>query len=146
MFCSGLGSLYRICLDAVVVHKRRGQSKFLSDLFESVFIGKQLAKLSTQVYLTLSEVCSKNLASVEAVDKVAIRLSAMISRQRAGRNVEHAEAAGKGIDFVRVDIYDSNRGPLIDEMTCFPEASTGRFSPPCYDDWLGAFWKFNARG
>jgi TupA-like ATPgrasp len=56
-----------------------------------------------------------------------------------------AEAAGKGIDFVRVDIYDSNRGPVIGEMTCFPEAGTGRFSPSYYDDWLGTFWKFNAR-
>jgi len=56
-----------------------------------------------------------------------------------------AEAAGKGIDFVRVDIYDSNRGPIIGEMTCFPEAAMGRFSPSHYDDWLGSFWKFNAR-
>ena len=60
-------------------------------------------------------------------------------------DVERAEAAGKGIDFVHVDIYDSNRGPLIGEMTCFPAAGTGRFSPSHYDDWLGAFWKFNAR-
>jgi len=56
-----------------------------------------------------------------------------------------AEAGGKGIDFVRVDIYDSNRGPLIGEMTCFPAAGTGRFSPSYYDDWLGSFWKFYAR-
>jgi TupA-like ATPgrasp len=56
-----------------------------------------------------------------------------------------AEAAGKGIDFVRVDIYDSHRGPIIGEMTCFPEGATGRFSPSHYDDWLGNFWKFNAK-
>jgi TupA-like ATPgrasp len=74
----------------------------------------------------------------------AIRLSATTkgtaSSSCTGRNVERAEAAGKGIDFVHVDIYDSNRGPLIGEMTCFPQAGTGRFSPSCYDDWLGAFW------
>jgi hypothetical protein len=56
-----------------------------------------------------------------------------------------AEAAGRGIDFVRVDIYDSNRGPIIGEMTCFPENATGKFSPCRYDDWLGNFWKFNAK-
>lgn len=60
-------------------------------------------------------------------------------------DVERAEAAGKGIDFVRVDIYDSHRGPIIGEMTCFPEGATGRFSPSHYDDWLGNFWKFNAK-
>jgi TupA-like ATPgrasp len=56
-----------------------------------------------------------------------------------------AEAAGRGIDFVRVDMYNSNRGPIIGEIACFPEAGTGRFSPSRYDDWLGIFWKLNAR-
>jgi TupA-like ATPgrasp len=37
-----------------------------------------------------------------------------------------AEAVRKGIAFVRVDIYDSNRGPLIGEMTCFPQAGRAK--------------------
>jgi len=56
-----------------------------------------------------------------------------------------AEAVGKGIDFVRVDIYDSNRGPIIGELTCFPEGGTGKLSPPHYDYWLGSFWNFNVK-
>ena len=45
----------------------------------------------------------------------------------------------------RVDMYDSNRGPIIGEMTCVPQGATGRFSPSYYDTWPGSFWKFNAK-
>jgi TupA-like ATPgrasp len=55
------------------------------------------------------------------------------------------EAAGKGIEFARVDIYRSNRGPVIGKMTCFRESAKRRFSSSHYDDWLGNFWKFNAK-
>jgi hypothetical protein len=56
-----------------------------------------------------------------------------------------AEVAGEDIDFVRVDIYDSVRGPIIGEMTCFPEGGTGKFAPLYYDHWLGSFWNFNPK-
>jgi hypothetical protein len=55
-----------------------------------------------------------------------------------------AEAAWRKIDFVRVDMCDSNRGPIIGEMARVPQRATGKFSPSHYDDWLGSFWKFNA--
>jgi hypothetical protein len=55
-----------------------------------------------------------------------------------------AELAGKGIDFVRVDIHDSNHRPNS-EMTCFPKAATGKFSPSRYDYRLGSFWKLNTK-
>ena len=56
-----------------------------------------------------------------------------------------AEVAGKDIDFVRVDIYHSVRGPIIGEMTCFPLGGTGKFAPLYYDHWLGSFWNFNPK-
>jgi len=55
-----------------------------------------------------------------------------------------AELAGKGIDFVRVDIHDSNHRPNS-AMTCFPKAATGKFSPSHCDYRLGSFWKLNTK-
>jgi hypothetical protein len=51
---------------------------------------------------------------------------------------------GKRIDFVPVDIHDSNHRPNS-EMTFFPKAPTGKFSPSRYDYWLGSFWKLNKK-
>ena len=55
-----------------------------------------------------------------------------------------AEIGGKGIDFVRVDIHDSNHRPNS-EMMFFPKAATEKFSPSRYDYWLGSFWKLNTK-
>jgi len=55
-----------------------------------------------------------------------------------------AELPEKGIDFVWGDIYDSNHR-TISEMTCFPEAATGKFSPSHYDYKVGSFLKLNTK-
>lgn len=51
-----------------------------------------------------------------------------------------AEAVSQGIDFVRVDIYDSDPSPIIGEMTMHPGGATQHFLPDYYDEWLGSFW------
>src|SRR5712691_2848031 len=43
-----------------------------------------------------------------------------------------AELAGERNRFCVGEIYDSNYWP-ISEMTCFPEAARGKFSPSHYD-------------
>ena len=52
-----------------------------------------------------------------------------------------AEAVGRDIDFVRVDLYDSRPYLTIGEMTMFPEAGTEKFRDPNHEHWLGKFWQ-----
>jgi hypothetical protein len=54
-----------------------------------------------------------------------------------------ARALGRGLDFVRVDLYDTPTGPLFGEMTFAPESGLGRFTPPSLDHELGARWRFS---
>lgn len=53
-----------------------------------------------------------------------------------------AEKLGKGLDFVRVDLYDTTCGVTLGEMTIYPEG--GRLNSPSYDSifnkWLGDQW------
>lgn len=52
-----------------------------------------------------------------------------------------AEAVGKELDFVRVDLYDGTPHLIIGEMTMFPEAGTEKFRDPNHERWLGQFWQ-----
>jgi len=58
------------------------------------------------------------------------------------RMVEAAGRLGRGIDFVRVDLYDTTRGVVLGEMTVLPGG--GRLCPTAcrrFNTWLGAQWR-----
>ena len=56
--------------------------------------------------------------------------------------VSAAEKLGQGLDFIRVDLYDTMRGVILGEMTVYPEG--GRLNSASYDPafnrWLGDQW------
>lgn len=56
--------------------------------------------------------------------------------------ISTAEKLGEGIDFVRVDLYNTTRGVTLGEMTVYPEA--GMLNRPTADkffnNWLGDQW------
>jgi len=52
-----------------------------------------------------------------------------------------AHALSEGLDFVRVDLYETNKGIRFGEMTNYPEAGSGRFKPSGFDNWLGSKWQ-----
>lgn len=60
--------------------------------------------------------------------------------------VAAAETLGQGIDFVRIDIYDTTRGITLGEMTIYPWG--GELNTPTTDaefnQWLGEHWKLPA--
>jgi len=51
-----------------------------------------------------------------------------------------AEALSLGVDFVRVDLYDTPAKPLFGELTFAPEAGLCKFDPPEIDLELGESW------
>lgn len=58
-----------------------------------------------------------------------------------------AERLAEGIDFVRVDLYNTTRGICLGEMTLFPEAGSIK-SPshnPAFNKWLGDQWTLDKR-
>ncbi|MEI9906975.1 MAG: ATP-grasp fold amidoligase family protein [Actinomycetota bacterium] len=55
--------------------------------------------------------------------------------------LEVAEALSQGLDFVRVDLYATNKGIKFGELTSYPGAGNGEFRPHSFDTWLGSKWK-----
>jgi hypothetical protein len=55
-----------------------------------------------------------------------------------------AQALGKGMDFVRVDLYDTQQRVVFGEITTTPVCGCGRFEPPSIDDQLGRLWEHSA--
>jgi TupA-like ATPgrasp len=53
-----------------------------------------------------------------------------------------ASALGRGIDFVRVDLYDLGDRVLVGELSCYPASGRAAFRPAHLDVWLGAQWKW----
>jgi hypothetical protein len=53
---------------------------------------------------------------------------------------EVAEALGQDTDFVRVDLYSIGDRVAFGELTNYPGAGLERFSPPSFDEELGAYW------
>jgi hypothetical protein len=53
-----------------------------------------------------------------------------------------AKCLGNGLDFIRVDLYNSNRGILVGELTVYPNG--GIFNSPSiskeFNKWLGEQW------
>lgn len=65
-----------------------------------------------------------------------------------GEMLAAAEQLGKGIDFVRVDLYDTRDGVRLGELTVYPQGGI-RESPtgcPLMDGWLGRQWRMSAAG
>jgi hypothetical protein len=66
----------------------------------------------------------------------------------APRHLEQMMHAAKtlahGFRFVRVDLYDTDNGPLFGEMTFSPEAGLCRFEPESFDLDLGESWTYPA--
>jgi hypothetical protein len=62
---------------------------------------------------------------------------------RLAEMIAAAERLGKGIDFVRVDLYDSTRGVMLGEITLYPESGVpdSPTSCPRFNLWLGDFWR-----
>jgi TupA-like ATPgrasp len=56
-----------------------------------------------------------------------------------------AEALGKDVDFVRVDLYDTGRRIVFGEITTTPVCGCGQFEPQSIDVQLGRLWELSAR-
>lgn len=56
-----------------------------------------------------------------------------------------AERLGKGLDFVRVDLYNVNGRIVFGEMTNYPLAGLARFTPQEFDKQLGDCWTLPER-
>lgn len=52
-----------------------------------------------------------------------------------------ANALASGVDFVRVDLYETNEGVKFGEMTNYPEGGNGKFTPKSLDNEFGATWR-----
>jgi hypothetical protein len=57
-----------------------------------------------------------------------------------------AERLGRGIDFARVDLYDSTQGIMLGEMTLYPESGVpdSPTSCPRFNHWLSNLWQHPA--
>lgn len=56
------------------------------------------------------------------------------------RMLEIASALGRGVDFVRVDLYSIGGRVVFGEMTNYPEASRIFLDPHSYDELWGSYW------
>lgn len=56
------------------------------------------------------------------------------------RMIEAAEELGRGLDFVRVDLYEIDGRPLFGEMTFYPGSGLDPFDPVSLDALMGAHW------
>lgn len=67
--------------------------------------------------------------------------------ENLGEMIEVAESLAQGIDFVRVDLYNTTKGIYLGEITLFPEAG-GIKSPShnaTFNKWLGDQWVIDKR-
>jgi len=58
-----------------------------------------------------------------------------------------ASRLGKGIDFARIDLYDTEKGVMVGEMTAYPEGGNREAPSGCprLNWWLGRQWKMPLR-
>ena len=57
-----------------------------------------------------------------------------------GNMLEVAEKLSHGIDFVRVDLYETDQGVKFGELTNYPEGGIGKFKPAILDEEFGEGW------
>jgi TupA-like ATPgrasp len=55
-----------------------------------------------------------------------------------------AEALGRDLDFIRVDLYDVDGEVWFSELTPYPGGGLDRFDP-ALDSWLGSLWQLPPR-
>jgi len=55
--------------------------------------------------------------------------------------IEAAAELGRGMDFLRVDLYDTPRQFYVGELATSPEAGLGVFTPRDFDESLGRLWR-----
>jgi TupA-like ATPgrasp len=58
--------------------------------------------------------------------------------------LEHATRLSAGFDFIRVDLYDTERGVFFGEFTPYPSSGLMELDPPSFDRALGARWTLPA--
>jgi hypothetical protein len=51
-----------------------------------------------------------------------------------------AQELSKGIDFIRVDLYETNGGVKFGELTNYPDGGTKKFKPKIYNTRIGETW------
>lgn len=54
--------------------------------------------------------------------------------------IEIAAELSRGVDFVRVDLYETGRGIRFGELTNYPTGGLSRPEPESFDRWLGEDW------
>jgi hypothetical protein len=61
--------------------------------------------------------------------------------------IRTAELLGRGLDFVRIDLYDTTQGVVLGEMTLYPEAGQKNTPTACpvFNQWLGDQWVLSPR-
>ena len=56
-----------------------------------------------------------------------------------------ADEIGRGLDFIRVDLYNVGGRIVFGELTHYPDAGLGAFDPPEFDALYGSKWRLPAR-
>lgn len=54
--------------------------------------------------------------------------------------IKIAEELSKGIDFIRVDLYETKDGVKFGELTNYPDGGTTKFEPEIYNTIIGKSW------
>ena len=57
-----------------------------------------------------------------------------------------AQRLGSGVDFARIDFYDTRHKLFFGEMTMTPGCGLDRYDPPSFDERLGKFWRQRRHG
>jgi hypothetical protein len=62
--------------------------------------------------------------------------------EKYSKMVKIAEKLADGLDFVRVDLYDTTRGIVLGEMTFYPHGGWPVYptSDPSFNQWFGGHW------
>lgn len=55
-----------------------------------------------------------------------------------------ARTLGEGIDFLRMDFYDTTKGVILGEITVYPGGGRLLTSCPVFNKWLGDQWKISS--
>jgi hypothetical protein len=55
--------------------------------------------------------------------------------------LDWAARVGRGLDFVRVDLYDLGDRVLVGELTPYPSGGNSAYRPASVDVWLGRAWR-----
>lgn len=67
--------------------------------------------------------------------------------ERLDEMLKVAERLGAGLDFARIDLYDTTDGIVLGEMTIYPQAGVKKSPTTCtaFNQWLGNQWKLGWR-